>query len=231
MIFNILTIFPGFFESPFSHSIIKRALERKIIEINIFNLRDYTIDIHRTVDDSPYGGGSGMVMKPEPFFLAYDHMLAKGIINRSTRIVFFTPKGNPLQQDTVNTFINEKDLLFICGRYEGIDQRVIDALVTDEISLGDYVISGGETATMVFIEAVTRLLPGAIGQEESFINDSFFSGLLDYPHYTRPPEYRNMKVPDVLLSGNHKKIDEWRKKKALELTRKRRPDLIDKVEE
>ena len=226
MIFNILTIFPEFFESPTSHTLLKRAIEKGIIDINITDLRDYTRDIHRTVDDTPYGGGSGMVMKPEPFFDAYDDLVKNRGLNAKSPVLFFTPTGRPMTQEIVNGYAGEKEILFLCGRYEGVDQRVVDALVTDEISLGDYVISGGELASLVFMESVTRLLPGAIGSEESFKEDSFFSGLLDFPHYTRPPVYRNMEVPEVLLSGNHKKIDEWRRKKARELTEARRPDLL-----
>ncbi len=230
MRFNILTIFPQFFESPLSHSLLKRAVEGGIIEVDIYDLRDWTFDAHRTVDDSPYGGGSGMVMKPEPFFLAYDKLREKEKIRGETPVVFFTPTGRALDQEVLNEYSGKEDVLFLCGRYEGVDQRVVDELVTDEISLGDFVISGGELPALVFMEGVTRLLPGAIGSEESYIKDSFFSGLLDFPHYTRPPVYRNYKVPDVLLSGNHKKIDEWRRDRALEITKARRPDLLKKRE-
>jgi tRNA (guanine37-N1)-methyltransferase len=228
MIFNILTIFPGFFEGPFSHSLIKRAKEKQLIEINIINLRGYTHDPHSTVDDSPYGGGSGMVMKPEPFFEAFDDLTVNKGLPKDIPVIYFTPAGVKLNQDKINSFREDKELLLLCGRYEGVDQRVVDNLVTDEISIGDYVISGGELAAMVFIEALTRLLPDAIGKEESYREDSFFNGLLDYPHYTRPLDYRNMKVPDVLLSGNHKEIENWRRKKALEITKEKRPDLIKK---
>jgi tRNA (guanine37-N1)-methyltransferase len=228
MIFNILTIFPDFFESPFSHSLIKRAKDKQIIEINIFDLRRYTHDPHSTVDDSPYGGGSGMVMKPEPVFEAFDDLVENKGLSKDIPFVFFTPAGRRLNQEIVNNYRDIDEMLLLCGRYEGVDQRVIDNLVTDELSIGDYVISGGELAAMVFIEAITRLLPDAIGKEESYREDSFFNGLLDYPHYTRPLEYRNMKVPDVLVSGNHKEIENWRRKKALEITRQRRPDLLKK---
>ena len=228
MIFNILTIFPGFFESPFNHSLIKRAKEKRIIEINIVDLRRYTHDPHSTVDDSPYGGGSGMVMKPEPVFEAFDDLVENRGLPKDLPVIFFTPAGRRLNQEIVNSYRDTGEMLLLCGRYEGVDQRVIDNLVTDELSIGDYVISGGELAAMVFIEAVTRLLPDAIGKEESYRQDSFFNGLLDYPHYTRPLEYRSMKVPDVLVSGNHKEIDNWRRKKALEITRQRRPDLLKK---
>ncbi|MBN2135191.1 MAG: tRNA (guanosine(37)-N1)-methyltransferase TrmD [Acidobacteria bacterium] len=227
MIFNIITIFPGFFDGPFNHTLIKRASERDIIGINIIDLRDYTEDKHHTVDDAPYGGGSGMVMKPEPFYKAYDDLVESGRLRKHSPVVYLSPTGRRLTQTVVHQYAVVDEILFLCGRYEGVDQRVIDGLVTDEISIGDYVISGGELAAMVMIEAITRVLPGAISKEESFIEDSFFSGLLDYPHYTRPPEYRNMKVPDVLLSGDHKEIEKWRRNRALELTKERRPDLLD----
>jgi tRNA (guanine37-N1)-methyltransferase len=227
MIFNIITIFPGFFDGPFNHTLIKRAAERNIIGVNIIDLRDYTEDRHRTVDDSPYGGGSGMVMKPEPFYKAYDDLVERGRLRKSSPVIYLSPAGRRLTQTVVHQYALEEEILFLCGRYEGVDQRVIEGLATDEISIGDYVISGGELAAMVMIEAITRVLPGAISKEESFIEDSFFSGLLDYPHYTRPPEYRNMKVPDVLLSGDHKEIEKWRRNRALEITKERRPDLLD----
>lgn len=231
MIFNILTIFPEFFTSPFNYSLIKRAKEKSIIDINIVDIRRYTHDPHSTVDDSPYGGGSGMVMKPEPIFEAFDDLVEKGGISREIPVIFFTPAGRRLNQEIVNSYREADSLLLLCGRYEGVDQRVIDTLVTDELSIGDYVISGGELAAMVFIESITRLLPDAIGKEESYQKDSFFNGLLDYPHYTRPLEYRNMKVPEVLVSGNHKEIENWRREKALEITKQRRPDLIKKSAE
>jgi tRNA (guanine37-N1)-methyltransferase len=231
MIFNIITIFPDFFSGPFDNSLIKKTKEKGIIEIHIYNLRDFTDDSHKTVDDYPYGGGAGMIMKPEPFFKAYDYLTGKDLIDADTPVVYFTPTGRRLNQQIVNEHASRSKFLLICGRYEGVDQRVIDALVTDEISIGDYVISGGELAAMIFIESLTRLLPGAIGSEDSYKQDSFFNGYLDYPHYTRPPEYRGMKVPDVLLSGNHSEIEKWRRKKALEITKKRRPDLIEKEDE
>lgn len=169
-----------------------------------------------------------MVMKPEPVFEAFDDLVENKGLPKDVPVVFFNPAGRRLNQEIVNSYRDTQEMLLLCGRYEGVDQRVIDNLVTDELSIGDYVISGGELAAMVFIEAITRLLPDAIGKEESYKEDSFFNGLLDYPHYTRPLEYRNMKVPDVLVSGNHKEIENWRRKKALEITRQRRPDLMKK---
>ena len=235
MVFDVLTIFPGMFSSPLSESLVKKALDKGVLEIRIRNLRDYAEDKHRMTDDYPYGGGAGMVMKPEPIFDAIEDIL--GTCDRSafpakTRVVLLSPQGRPFDQGCATELAEDVDhLILICGRYEGVDERVSEAIVTHEISIGDYVLSGGEPAALVVTDAVVRLLPNALGSDTSAINDSFSSGLLDYPHYTRPAEYRGMTVPEVLLSGDHAKVEEWRRKKALERTEARRKDLLNKKEE
>ncbi len=224
MRFDIITIFPEIFRGVFEFGIIRRAVEAKLIEINIHDLRDFTADRHHMVDDRPFGGGAGMVMKPEPLFRAIEAITHKA---PKMRVVLLSPQGRSFNQQAAEELTKDERVLFICGRYEGIDERVVENLVTDEISIGDYVLSGGEIPAMVVLDAVTRLLPGALGCEQSAEQDSFSSGLLDYPHYTRPAEYRGLKVPDVLLSGNHAEVEKWRHKKALEKTLRCRPDLIE----
>lgn len=227
MRFDIITIFPEIFNSYSSESILKRALERKIVEMNVYNLRDFTTDKHRVVDDYPYGGGPGMVMKPEPFFKAIESIKKDGIPRHT---IMLSPQGRVFEQNIALSMAQKKNnLLFICGRYEAIDERVREALVDEEISIGDYVLTGGELPALVIIDTVVRLLPGVLGDERSKEDESFTWGLLDYPHYTRPPEFRGLRVPDVLLSGNHKEIALWRRKEALSRTIKRRPDLIEKA--
>ncbi|MCD9186182.1 MAG: tRNA (guanosine(37)-N1)-methyltransferase TrmD [Pyrinomonadaceae bacterium] len=228
---DVLTIFPEFFREVFDFGIIRRAKLAEIVEINIFDIREFTTDKHRMTDDRPFGGGDGMVFKAEPIFNAVEHLL--GTCEREnyppkTKVVLLTPQGRVFKQEVAKEFADEiENLILICGRYEGVDERVNEALVTDEISIGDYVLSGGEPAAIVVVDAIVRLLPNALGSETSAVNDSFSSGLLDYPHYTRPAEFRGMKVPEVLLNGNHAEIEKWRQQKALEKTLKFRKDLLN----
>ena len=217
---DVLTIFPDMFTSPFDEGIIKIAKEKGVLDINIRNIRDYTTDKHRTTDDYPYGGGAGMVMKPEPIMKAIDDA-GKGYYK-----IILTPRGRKLTQDIVKMLSKKDKLMLICGRYEGIDERVSLLAADDEISIGDYVLSGGELGAMVLIDAVARLLPDVLGNKESVLDESFSDHLLEYPQYTRPVEFRGERVPDVLLSGNHRKIEEWRKEKAFEKTVLVRPDLV-----
>ena len=228
---DVLTIFPEFFGQVFEFGIIRRAKLASLVEINVLDIREFTTDKHRMVDDRPFGGGDGMVLKPEPIFAAVESLV--GTCNKAdypsgTRVMLLTPQGQPLKQAVVKEIADKSEhLVLICGRYEGVDERVNEVLVTDEISIGDYVLSGGEPAAVVLVDSITRLLPGALGSETSAVNESFSSGILDYPHYTRPAEFSGMRVPDVLLNGNHAEIEKWRREKALEKTRKFRKDLLD----
>lgn len=228
---DVLTIFPKFFGQVFEFGIIRRAELASLVEINVHDIRDFATDKHHMVDDRPFGGGDGMVLKPEPIFAAVETLL--GTCSRAdypsgTRVVLLTPQGRPLRQNVVKDIADRAEhLVVICGRYEGVDERVNEALVTDEISIGDYVLSGGEPAAVVLVDSVVRLLPGALGSETSAVNESFSSGILDCPHYTRPAEFQGMKVPDVLLNGNHAEIEKWRREKALEKTRAFRKDLLE----
>ena len=225
--FDIITIFPGMFQAYLGESILKRAIQKGLLDVKLYDIRDYTTDKHRTVDDYPYGGGSGMVMKIEPIFNAVQEINSDGI---ERHVVMLSPQGKTYDQKKAESLsLGGKRVLFICGRYEGIDERVRENLVDEEISIGDYVLTGGELAALVIIDSVARLVPGVLGDDESSIEESFSWGILDYPHYTRPPAFRGMTVPDVLLSGNHKEILKWRRKKALEKTLQQRPDLIDKI--
>ena len=229
---DVLTIFPEFFGAVFDFGIIRRARLAGIVEINIHDLRSFTTDKHRKTDDIPFGGGDGMVLKCEPIFNAIENLV--GTCEREnypekTRVVLLSPQGKPLKQAIAREFADEANhIILICGRYEGIDERVNDALVTDEISIGDYVLSGGEPAAIVLTDAIVRLLPNALGSETSAVNDSFTTNLLDFPHYTQPRDFRGMEVPEVLLSGNHAEIERWRSEKALEKTKLSRKDLLDK---
>lgn len=223
---DILTLFPEMFNSLMSESIIGRAREKGIIEINPINIRDFTKNKHKRVDDYPYGGGSGMVFMNQPLFDALESLTEN---SNNSRIIYLTPKGKTYNQEIAKNLSNEENLILLCGHYEGIDQRIIDEWVTDEISIGDYVLTGGELPAMVLIDSIARLIPGVLGKNESFTEDSFYNGLLEYPHYTRPSDYKGRKVPEVLLSGNHRLIDEWRTKESLKITMKRRPDLISKL--
>src|SRR5688572_22091702 len=227
---DVLTIFPEFFTQVFDFGIIRRARLAGIVEISVHDIREFAVDKHKMTDDRPFGGGDGMVMKPEPIFAAVEHLLGtsdRKAYPSGTKVLMLSPQGKPLNQATTSELANRSDrLVLICGRYEGVDERVNETLVTDEISIGDYVLSGSEPAAVVVTDAIVRLLPEALGSETSAENDSFSDGLLDCPHYTRPAEFRGMKVPDVLLNGNHAEIEKWRYEKALEKTKRNRPDLL-----
>jgi len=229
VIFRVLTIFPEFFVGPFAHGVVKRAQDSGRLEIRIHNLRDWTFDRHRTVDDRPFGGGEGMVLKPEPVFLAVESIWPERRPDR--KVLLLSAQGRPFDQAMANRLSGEAELLLICGRYEGVDERVAAHLADDEISIGNYVLSGGELAAAVVIDTVARLLPGVLGNETSAAFDSFQEtghgeGLLDCPHWTRPAEFRGWKAPEVLLNGNHEEIRRFRKAAALEKTRRLRPDLL-----
>jgi len=221
--FDILTIFPEMFESPLGCSILKKAIDRGIIEVHLHDIREYAEDRHRMTDDAPYGGGGGMVMKVEPIDRA---LSAVPFLDGDVPVVLLTPQGVPLCQKMAKELAGQPQLVMICGHYEGVDERVRRHLVNREISIGDYVLTGGELSAMVLLDAVSRLVPGVLGNSESAVTDSFAEGLLEYPHYTRPPEYRGWEVPDVLLSGNHREIEEWRRRQSLIRTRNKRPDLL-----
>jgi tRNA (guanine37-N1)-methyltransferase len=221
---DILTLFPDMFRGVFGQSILKKAEEKKAVTYNLVNFRDYADNKHQTVDDYPYGGGAGMVLKPQPIFDAVEDLKSKSTTN--PRIILMCPQGERYTQKKAEELAKEDHLILICGHYEGFDERIREHLVTDEISIGDYVLTGGELGAMVVVDSVVRLLPGVLGNETSHIKDSFSTGLLEHPHYTRPADFRGMKVPDVLLSGNHRLIEEWREKKALKRTWERRPDLL-----
>ncbi|HEX9079829.1 MAG TPA: tRNA (guanosine(37)-N1)-methyltransferase TrmD [Desulfuromonadaceae bacterium] len=226
MKFDILTLFPGMFSGPFDESIIRRAREKQLIDIRLHNIRDYATDRHQTADDAPYGGGAGMVMKVEPLAACIETVKAH---NPSSTVVMTSPQGRRLTHKVAAELALRDGLIIVCGRYEGIDERVRRLYVEDDISLGDYVLSGGEIAAMALVDSVTRLVPGALGSSESAETDSFCDGLLEYPQYTRPPEFRGLKVPEVLLSGNHEAIRKWRRGQSLRRTRLLRPDLLADV--
>lgn len=221
---DMITGFPRLLAGPLKESILKQAQEKGLVEIVVHDLRDYTRDKHRTIDDTPYGGGAGMVLKPEPIFECIEALRAK---RNYDEVIFMTPEGERFTQRLANEVSLKRNLILLCGHYKGIDERVREALVTREISIGDYVLTGGELPALVLVDAVVRLLPGVLGDAESALEDSFQRNRLDYPHYTRPPEYRGMKVPDVLLTGHHVEIAKWRESQALERTRERRRDLLD----
>jgi tRNA (guanine37-N1)-methyltransferase len=223
MKFDILTLFPAMFNGPLSESIVKRASEVGLIEICLHDIRAYALDKHKTADDSPYGGGAGMVMKVEPLAACIEAVRRE---SPNARIILTTPRGRGFNQAKACELAKEEGLLIICGRYEGVDERVSELFVDDEVSLGDFVMTGGELAAMVIVDAVSRLIPGVLGSAESVASDSFSDGLLEYPHYTRPPEFRGIKVPEVLLSGNHREIAEWRRYYSLLKTLEVRPDLL-----
>jgi len=225
--FDLVTIFPRLFDGALAEGIVRRAIERGIVDITVHDLRDYAADRHRSVDDVSYGGGPGMVFKPEPLFKAVDAIRAEGEVDA---VILTSPQGRPFTQRDAERLALLRRVVVLCGRYEGIDDRVREALVTDEISIGDYVLSGGELPALVIVDAVVRLLPGAVGDEESVVAESFSRGLLDFPHFTRPAEFRGLKVPDVLLSGNHEDIRRWRKREALRRTVRQRPDLLESAE-
>lgn len=225
--FEVLTLFPGMLEGPLNESILKRGREKGLLNVSIRDIRGFAEDRHKTTDDSPYGGGAGMVLKPEPIFRAFEAMKAD-YPGEHFLTVLLSPQGRVLNQQRVERLSEEKRrIVLLCGHYEAVDERVIDALVDEELSIGDYVLTGGELAALVVIDAVARLLPGVLGDEESAYRDSFGDGLLDHPHYTRPAEFRGMNVPEVLLSGNHAEIDKWRRREALRATLRKRPDLLE----
>ncbi len=245
---DILTIFPGWFDGPLSTSLLGKAVAEGQLDLRLHDLRDFTTDRHRSVDDTPYGGGAGMVMRPDVWLWAaeavWNDLRPQAVVGRSDphpdavhvaggprpRTVLLTPRGRPFTQSLARDLAAEERLVLLCGRYEGIDERVHDLVATDEVSIGDYVLFGGEVAATVVIEAVTRLLPGVVGNEDSPTDESFADGLLEYPHYTRPAEVRGRVVPQVLTSGDHGAVATWRRRQAEELTRTRRPDLLDEDE-
>lgn len=236
MQFEVFTLLPEVFPAYLDTSIIKRARERGLIQVNIHNIREYTHDKHHTTDDMPYGGGGGMVMKPEPIFEAIESVLGQEALPTSPEaeanvpVILLTPQGRVFNQSIAKELSQHKKIALLCGRYEGIDERIRENLVTDEISIGDYVLTGGELPALILIDAVSRLLPEVLGDPTGAEDDSHAMGLLEYPHYTRPSEFRGWKVPDVLLSGDHGKIDKWRRQQALMRTLKKRPDMLEKAE-
>ncbi len=225
---DILTLFPEICRAPLSESMMKRAQENKIVDLRIHNLRDWTTDKHHIVDDAPFGGGQGMVMKPEPIFAAVEELRQSGIKNQKSKIILMSPGGRRLDQKLATELSQESHLIVICGHYEGVDHRVIEHIVDLEISIGDYVLTNGAIAAVVLVDTVARLLPGVLGHEQSAHDDSFSAGLLEAPQYTRPAEFRGWKIPEVLLSGNHAEIAKWRKEQALKRTKQNRPDLLDR---
>jgi len=228
--FDIITIFPEFFDEVIDCGILRRARNAGLVEVKAHDLRQWTTDKHHVVDDRPFGGGDGMILKPEPIFAGVEALTGasrKEDLPAKTRVMLLSAQGEVFSQALAQDISqNTSHVILLCGRYEGVDERVTEALVTDEVSIGDYVLSGGEPAAVVVVDAVVRLLPGALGSETSAVYESFSEGLLDHPQYTRPPEFRGMKVPDVLLSGNHAEIERWRKEAAIEKTRRKRPDLL-----
>jgi tRNA (guanine37-N1)-methyltransferase len=233
MQFEVFTLLPEVFPPYLESSILQRARQRGLIEVRVHNIRDYTKDRHHTTDDTPYGGGGGMVMKPEPVFEAVESVLGISSIHAQPTpypIILLTPQGRVFTQRVAEEFSRYERVALLCGRYEGVDERIREHLVTDEISVGDYVLTGGELPALLVIDAVSRLLPGVLGDPTGAEDDSHSMGLLEYPHYTRPPEFRGWKVPEVLLSGDHAKIEAWRREQALQRTFKKRPDMLEKAE-
>ncbi|TWT08579.1 tRNA (guanosine(37)-N1)-methyltransferase TrmD [Planococcus sp. CPCC 101016] len=222
---NVLSLFPPMFEGVFQHSIMKKAQEKNAVALNVVDIREFA-DNKRQVDDYPFGGGAGMVLKPEPIFNAVESLTQ----NSKPRVILMCPQGERFTQQKAEELASEEELVFICGHYEGYDERIREHLVTDEISIGDFVLTGGELAAMTVIDSVVRLLPGVLGNADSPVRDSFSTGLLEHPQYTRPADYRGWKVPEVLTSGNHGKVDQWREEQTLKRTLERRPDLLDKIE-
>jgi tRNA (guanine37-N1)-methyltransferase len=224
MKFHLLTIFPEFFDGPFRHGVVARAAQAGALEIHLHDLRNWTHDLHRTVDDRPFGGGEGMLLKPEPIFSAVETIWPEK--NSSQKVILLSAQGRRFTQRTARELALQNELLFICGRYEGVDERVAEYLADEELSIGDYVLSGGELAAAVIIDSVARLLPGVLGNSDSSVNESFEEGILDCPQWTRPAEFRGWKAPEVLLGGNHAEIRKWRKEAAIAKTKKLRPDLL-----
>lgn len=227
---DVITIFPNIFDNFTNFGVIKEGINKKLCELNIYNLREFTEDKHKKVDDRPYGGGAGMVFMVQPIDSAVRHIKGKNDVLKIKlqKTILLTPSGDKLKQNTLKYLSVMENLILICGRYEGVDERIKDLVVDMEISIGDFILTGGEIPAMVLIDGVIRLLEGVVGKEESLINESFENDLLDYPQYTRPDLYKGLKVPDVLLSGNHSKIKKWREEKSVEITMKKRPDLFDK---
>ncbi|MGH2592095.1 MAG: tRNA (guanosine(37)-N1)-methyltransferase TrmD [Anaerolineae bacterium] len=254
MRFDVFTLFPSILEGPLQESILKRAVEAGLIDVRLHNIRDFTSDKHHVTDDYPYGGGGGMVMKPEPIFAAVESVLEVGSwklevgghtlqppnsnpagrgassLQSPIPIILLTPQGRVFNQDIARELATHDRIALICGRYEGVDERVREHLATDEISIGDYVLTGGELAALVIVDAVSRLRPGVLGDPDAASDDSHVAGLLEYPHYTRPPDFRGWKVPEVLLSGHHAEIERWRRRQSLLRTLRRRPDLLDRAQ-
>ena len=224
--FHVLTLFPEMIESGCSTSILGRAKEAGHIGVEAVNIRDFTRDKHKKVDDYPYGGGAGMVMQAEPIYLAYQHIEQK--MEKKPRVIYVTPQGKVFHQEMAKELAEEEELVFLCGHYEGVDERVLEEIVTDYVSIGDYVLTGGELPAMVMIDAISRLVPGVLNNGDSAEYESFENGMLEYPQYTRPPEFLGRKVPEVLLSGHHGRIEEWRKEQSYLRTKERSPDLLDK---
>ncbi|XOK58669.1 tRNA (guanosine(37)-N1)-methyltransferase TrmD [Paenibacillus elgii] len=225
---DVLTLFPAMFDGVFTSSILGKAREKGLVELNTVNFRDYANNKHNTVDDYPYGGGGGMVLKPEPLFAAVEDVTSG--LESKPRVILMCPQGESFSQKKAEELSAERHLIFICGHYEGYDERIREHLVTDELSIGDYVLTGGELPAMVVIDSVVRLLPGVLGNETSAVTDSFSTGLLEYPHYTRPANFRGWEVPEVLISGHHGNIEEWRRKQSLERTWRKRRDLLAGIE-
>lgn len=227
MNYHVMTLFPEMIESTLSHSITGRAIEKNIINLNAVNIRDYTQNKHRQVDDYIYGGGSGMLMQVEPVWLCYQDIM-KSIGSSGTRVLYMSPQGRTFDQSMAQALSHNENIIFLCGHYEGIDERAIDLINPVHVSLGDFVLTGGELPAIVMMDAITRLIPGALGSDDSSVYESFYNGLLEYPQYTRPPVYEGLEVPEVLLSGNHKLIEKWRYEQSIKRTKERRPDLYEK---
>ncbi|TCZ79934.1 tRNA (guanosine(37)-N1)-methyltransferase TrmD [Paenibacillus albiflavus] len=227
---DVMTLFPAMFEGVFSSSILGKAKDKGLVELNTINFRDYTKDKHNSVDDYPYGGGGGMVLKPEPLFEAVESLTDSVKTEAMPRVILMCPQGEKFTQKKAEELSKESHLIFVCGHYEGYDERIREFLVTDELSIGDYVLTGGELPAMVVIDSVARLLPGVLGNETSAVTDSFSTGLLEYPQYTRPVSFRGMDVPDILLSGHHLNIETWRRKQSFLRTLERRPDMLEGLE-
>lgn len=225
--FFVLTLFPEMVTQTLSHSILGRAQKDGLISIDAVNIRDFAGNKHQRVDDYPYGGGAGMVMQPQPIYDAYQSILPEA---QGAKVIYMTPQGRPFTQKIAEELAKEESLVFLCGHYEGVDERIIEEIITEEISLGDFILTGGELAAITMIDAVSRLMPGVLGKEESFADESFSEGLLEYPHYTRPPVFRDRSVPEVLLSGHHGKVALWRREQALLRTKEKRPDLLETAE-
>lgn len=225
MDFHVMTLFPDMIMQGLSDSVIGRAVRKGTIGLHTVNIRDYSLDKHKHVDDYPYGGGAGMVMQPEPIYACYQDIVGK--MDKKPRVIYMTPQGRVFSQEIAEELSKEESLIFLCGHYEGIDERVLEMIVTDYVSIGDFVLTGGELPAMMIVDATSRLVPGVLGSDESAVYESFYDGLLEYPQYTRPEEFMGKKVPEVLLSGHHKNVEEWRYEQSMQRTQERRPDLYE----